>query len=50
MVRDPDIERVIATSYPHATQISAMLIHAALTRGGADNISVVVVSVLAEED
>jgi len=49
MVRDPDIERIIATSSPHASQISSTLVQAALTRGGADNISVVVACVLPAE-
>lgn len=49
MVRDPDIERIIASSSPHASQISSMLVQAALTRGGADNISVVVACVLPAE-
>jgi serine/threonine protein phosphatase PrpC len=43
MVRDPDIQRIIAVSAPHASQISSMLIQSALTNGGVDNISVVVV-------
>jgi serine/threonine protein phosphatase PrpC len=42
MVRDNNIERIIASSAPHAAQISAMLIQAALIGGGADNVSVVV--------
>ncbi len=49
MVRDPDIERIVASSSPHASQISSMLVQAALTRGGADNISVVVACVLPKE-
>jgi serine/threonine protein phosphatase PrpC len=49
MVRDPDIENIVASSSPHASQISSMLIQAALTRGGADNISVVAVCVLPAE-
>jgi serine/threonine protein phosphatase PrpC len=49
MVRDPDIERIITSSSPHASQISSMLVQAALTRGGADNISVVVACVLPKE-
>jgi len=46
MVRDPDIASILASSAPHASQISTMLVQAALSRGGADNISVVVVCVL----
>lgn len=49
MVRDPDIENIVASSSPHASQISSMLIQAALTRGGADNVSVVAVCVLPAE-
>jgi serine/threonine protein phosphatase PrpC len=49
MVRDVDIEQIIASSGPHPAQISAMLVQAALNRGGADNVSVVVVHV-AEAD
>jgi serine/threonine protein phosphatase PrpC len=49
MVRDPNIERIIASSSPHASQISAMLVQAALNGGGADNISVVVACVLPTE-
>ncbi len=45
MVRDSDIEKIIAASVPHPSQISTILIQAALTRGGADNVSVVVVCV-----
>ena len=43
MVRDHEIEMLIRASYPYPSQISAMLIQAALNRGGKDNISVVVV-------
>jgi len=46
MVRDADITGILASSAPHASQISTMLVQAALSRGGADNISVVVVCVL----
>jgi serine/threonine protein phosphatase PrpC len=45
MVRDPDIEMIISSSCPHASQISAILIQAALNRGGADNVSVVVAGI-----
>lgn len=48
MVRDNDLEQIVAAGAPHASQISAMLVQAALTRGGADNISVVVVTVMHE--
>jgi serine/threonine protein phosphatase PrpC len=47
MVRDPEIEMIIHASYPYPSQISTMLIQAALNRGGKDNISVVVVYVKA---
>lgn len=46
MVRDPDISRIIASTAPHASRISSLLIQAALDGGGADNISVVVVAVV----
>lgn len=49
MVRDPDIARIMSSSAPHASQISSMLIQSALTRGGVDNVSVVVVCVTREE-
>jgi serine/threonine protein phosphatase PrpC len=45
MVRDPDIEQIIAASASHAEALATMLIQAALNRGGADNVSVVVVCV-----
>jgi serine/threonine protein phosphatase PrpC len=45
MVRDADIEKIISSSRPHATQISTTLIQAALNRGGADNVSVVVIGI-----
>jgi serine/threonine protein phosphatase PrpC len=45
MVRDQEIEMIIRASYPYPSQISTMLIQAALNRGGKDNISVVVVYV-----
>ncbi len=47
MVRDHEIEMIIRSSYPYPSQISTMLIQAALNRGGKDNISVVVVHVKA---
>jgi len=46
MVRNPQIEMIIHASYPYPSQISTMLIQAALNRGGKDNISVVVVHVM----
>jgi len=45
MVRDEEIQQIIETSRSHPTQISSMLIQAALARGGADNISVIVICV-----
>ncbi len=45
MVRDHEIEKIIAASTMHASQISTQLIQAALDGGGADNVSVVVVCV-----
>ena len=45
MVRDADIEKIITSSHPHATQISTILMQAALNRGGADNVSIVVVGI-----
>jgi serine/threonine protein phosphatase PrpC len=45
MVYDEDISEILkaALPYPHPSQLSAMLVQAALNRGGKDNISVVVV-------
>ncbi len=45
MVHDNIIEKIVRSSSPHASQISSMLIQAALNNGGADNVSVVVVCV-----
>ncbi|HLZ55673.1 MAG TPA: protein phosphatase 2C domain-containing protein [Ktedonosporobacter sp.] len=45
MVRDEDMRKIIASSVAHPSQISSMLVQAALSRGGADNVSVVVVYV-----
>ncbi len=45
MVRDEDMEKIIASSATHPSQIASMLVQAALSRGGADNVSVVVVYV-----
>ena len=46
MVRDPAIEKIIASSSHLPGQISNILVQAALNGGGADNISVVVVGVV----
>jgi serine/threonine protein phosphatase PrpC len=46
MVRDPAIEEIMATSPHLPTEISEMLVQAALEEGGADNISVVVASLV----
>jgi serine/threonine protein phosphatase PrpC len=43
MVRDEDMQKIIESSAPHPSQTSSMLVQAALDRGGADNISVVIV-------
>jgi serine/threonine protein phosphatase PrpC len=43
MVRDEDIQKIIESSAAHPAQTSSMLVQAALDRGGADNVSVVVV-------
>ncbi len=45
MVRDPDIQDILASSGRHPSQASAQLIQAALNRGGKDNVSVIVVYV-----
>ena len=42
MVRDPDIEQILKSSRPHASQAAALLTQAALNRGGVDNVSVIV--------
>ncbi len=49
MVRDHQIEQIIASTLHQPTQISAALVQAALDGGGKDNISVIVVYVKAEE-
>lgn len=49
MVRDPDIERILSGASTHASRASSLLIQAALTHGGHDNISVVIACLLAEE-
>jgi serine/threonine protein phosphatase PrpC len=43
MVRDEDMQKIIESSASHPSQTSSMLVQAALDRGGADNVSVVVV-------
>jgi serine/threonine protein phosphatase PrpC len=42
MVHDDEMEGIIASSNSYPSQLSKMLIQAALMRGGADNISVIV--------
>lgn len=43
MVRDRDMQKILEASASHPSQASSLLVQAALGRGGADNISVVVV-------
>jgi len=43
MVRDGDMQKIIESSASYPSQTSSMLVQAALSRGGADNVSVVVV-------
>jgi serine/threonine protein phosphatase PrpC len=50
MVRDPLIEKIISTSAHQPSQTSNLLIEAALQHGGADNISVIVVSIVKTTD
>lgn len=50
MVRDADIKRIMSSSAAHPTQLSSMLIQAALGRGGADNVSVVVVGLVQTDE
>jgi serine/threonine protein phosphatase PrpC len=50
MVHDKTIQQIIASSSTHPSQISSMLVQSALSRGGADNISVVIVCVTQPED
>ncbi len=45
MVRDFEIEEIVRASIPYSSQICAMLVQAALNRGGKDNISVIAVCV-----
>lgn len=47
MVRDAEIQQIIASSLPQPAQISAALVQEALEGGGKDNISVIVVYVQA---
>lgn len=49
MVRDSQIEQVIASTLHQPTQISDALVQAALAGGGKDNISVIVVCIKAVE-
>jgi serine/threonine protein phosphatase PrpC len=42
MVHDDEMESIVASSNAYPSQLSKMLIQAALMRGGADNISVIV--------
>jgi serine/threonine protein phosphatase PrpC len=46
MVRDPAMEKIIASSSHLPAQISNILVQAALNHGGADNISVIVVGIV----
>ena len=50
MVRDNTLQDIIVASTPHPSQISSMLVQSALSRGGADNISAVVVCVAQPEE
>jgi serine/threonine protein phosphatase PrpC len=45
MVRDPDIQRIIASTDASPSKTSEELIQAALNGGGEDNVSVIVVSI-----
>jgi serine/threonine protein phosphatase PrpC len=45
MVRDFEIGKIVSASAPHSSQMCAMLVQAALNRGGKDNISVIAVCV-----
>jgi serine/threonine protein phosphatase PrpC len=45
MARDHEIQEIVRTCAPYAPRICAMLIQAALNRGGQDNISVIAVCV-----
>ncbi|GLV54484.1 hypothetical protein KDH_13310 [Dictyobacter sp. S3.2.2.5] len=50
MVRDQALERIIASSAHNPSQLSALLVQAALNHGGADNISVIAVGIVSGED
>ncbi|GCE31128.1 hypothetical protein KDA_66120 [Dictyobacter alpinus] len=50
MIRDPAIEKIIASSAHNPSQMSAMLVQAALNHGGADNISVIAVGLTSGDD
>ncbi len=50
MVRDAQIQQIIASTLPHLAQTSAALVQAALDGGGKDNISVIVTYVKAVEE
>lgn len=45
MVRDPEIQEILATTLPDAATASKTLVQAALNGGGHDNISVIVVHI-----
>ena len=45
MVRDHEIEKILKRCLPDVSQASAALVKAALHRGGADNVSVIVARV-----
>jgi serine/threonine protein phosphatase PrpC len=45
MVRDFEIDEIVRTCTPYASPMCAMLIQAALNRGGEDNISVIAVCI-----
>ena len=46
MVRDPEIKRVLETPAPNPQQLGDNLIKAALSGGGEDNVSVIVINVV----
>jgi len=48
MVRDFEIKEIVRAGAPYSSQICAMLVQAALNRGGKDNISVIAVCVREE--
>ncbi|GER90809.1 hypothetical protein KDW_49710 [Dictyobacter vulcani] len=50
MVRDSALEKIMASSAHNPSQMSAMLVQAALNHGGADNISVIAVGLTSGED